>query len=169
MTVREVPRQVEMNCLARTVVAALAVLAVYCAPSAAWACKDRLYPDHFPLEELADYENVYVVHVVGIKLSMPLSESWYMPPFFFEGKILKALKGSKKPGTSIQGSTSTGEEARARCPVKLMKDRDYLLMLDGKGNPFILPRYGSLYVQSDDEHFNGYVADIAHFYAHGRR
>jgi hypothetical protein len=32
-------------------------------------------------------------------------------------------------------------------------------------NSFILPRYGSLYVQSDDEHFNGYVADIDRFYA----
>jgi hypothetical protein len=158
-----------MNCIARTALTALAVLAVYCAPSRAWACKDRLYPDHFPTEELADYENVYVVHVVGITLSTPLSESWYMPLFSFEGKILRTLKGPKKSGSSIQGSTSTGEEAMARCPVKLMKDRDYLLMLDGKGNPFILPRYGSLYVQSDNEHFNGYVADIAGFYASRRR
>ena len=36
------------------------------------------------------------------------------------------------------------------------------------GNPLILPRYGSLYVQSDDAHFNGYVADIDRFYASGR-
>jgi len=64
--------------------------------------------------------------------------------------------------------TSTGEEAMARCPIKLMKDHDYLLLLDGKSNPFILPRYGSLYVQSDDAHFNGYVADIDRFYASGR-
>jgi hypothetical protein len=120
------------------------------------------------LEELADYDNVYVVRVVEITLSKPLSESWYMPPFSFEGKILKALKGSKKAGSPIQGSTSTGDEAKARCPVKLMKDHDYLLMLDGKGNPFILPRYGSLYVQSDDEHFNSYVADIERFYSSER-
>jgi hypothetical protein len=92
-----------------------------------------------------------------------------MPPFSFEGKILKVLKGSKKPGSSIQGSTSTGDEAKARCPIKLMKDHDYLLLLDGKGNPFILPRYGSLYVQSDVEHFNSYVADIERFYSSGRR
>jgi hypothetical protein len=158
-----------MKCLARTALTALAVLAVYCAPSTAWACKDRLYPDHFPVEELADYDSVYVVRVVEITLELPLSESWYMPPFSVEGKILRALKGSKKPGTSIHGSTSTGEEAMARCPVKLMKDRDYLLMLNGKGNPFILPRYGSLYLPSDDEHFNAYVADIARFYASRRR
>jgi hypothetical protein len=119
------------------------------------------------LEELADYDNVYVVRVVAITLSKPLSESGYMPPFSFAGKILKVLKGSKTPGTSIQGSTSTGEEPKARCPVKLMKDHDYLLMLNGEGNPFILPRYGSLYVPSDDEHFNGYVADIDRFYASG--
>ena len=91
-----------------------------------------------------------------------------MPPPSFEGKTLKAFQGSRKPGSSIQGSTSTARK-RWHCPVKLMKDHDYLLMLDGKGNPFILPRYGSLYVQSDDEHFNGYVADIERFFASGRR
>jgi hypothetical protein len=158
-----------MKCTARNALAALAVLAVYCLPSGASACKDRLYPNHFPLDELADYGNVYVVHVVRVTLGMPLSESWYMLPFSFEAKILKAFKGSKIPGSSIQGSTSIGEEAMARCPVKLMKDRDYLLMLDGKGDPFILPRYGSLYVQSDNEHFNGYVTDIERFYANKRR
>ena len=51
-----------------------------------------------------------------------------------------------------------------------MKDHDYLLLLDGKGNhPFILPRYGSLYVQSDVKHFNSYVADIERFYSSGPR
>jgi hypothetical protein len=30
-------------------------------------------------------------------------------------------------------------------------------------------RYGSMYVQSDDEHFKGYVADIDRFYSSGRR
>jgi hypothetical protein len=52
---------------------------------------------------------------------------------------------------------------------KPMKDHDYLLLLDGKGNPFILPRYGSLYVQTDDAHFNSYVADIERFYSSGCR
>jgi hypothetical protein len=65
-----------MKCIARTAPTALAVLAVYCAPSSAWACKDRLYPDHFPVEELADYDNVYVVHVVAITSELPLSKSW---------------------------------------------------------------------------------------------
>jgi hypothetical protein len=158
-----------MKCIARTALAAVAVLAVCCAPSSAWACKDKLYPDHFPVEELADYDNVYVVHFVGITLELPQSQSWYMPRFSFEGKILKTLKGSKKAGSSIQGSTSTGEEAMARCPVKIMKYHDYLLMLDGKGNPFTLPRYGSLYLPSDDQHFNAYVDDIDRFYASRRR
>jgi hypothetical protein len=50
-----------MKRIARAALITLAVLAVYCAPSSAWACKDRLYPDHFPVGELADYDNVYVV------------------------------------------------------------------------------------------------------------
>jgi hypothetical protein len=126
-----------MKCIARTALTALAVLAVYCAPSGALACKDRWYPDHFPLEELADYDNVYVVRVVGITLELPLSESWYMPRFSFEGKILRALKGSKKAGSSIQASTSTSKEAMARCPVKRMKDRDYLYTSDANPRPAV--------------------------------
>jgi hypothetical protein len=60
-----------------------------------------------------------------------------MPPFSFEGKILRALKGSKKAGSSIQASTNTGEEAMARCPVKLMKDRDYLYTSDADPRPAV--------------------------------
>ena len=62
-----------MNCIARHVLTILAVLVAYCLPSEAWACKDRWYPDHFPTEELADYDNAYVVHVVGITLELPLA------------------------------------------------------------------------------------------------
>src|SRR5438874_2135019 len=65
------------------------------------ACKDRLLPDTFFMEELADYENVYVVHVQKVVPSKPLAESWYMPPFTFEGKILKSFKGNQKPGADI--------------------------------------------------------------------
>jgi hypothetical protein len=56
-----------MTCIARTAAIAFAALAIYCAPSAALACKDRLYPARFQVEELANYDNVCVVHVVGIE------------------------------------------------------------------------------------------------------
>ena len=46
-----------------------------------------------------------------------------MPPFSFEGKILKAFEGSEKPGSSIQVSTSTGEEASAMSCKKAERSR----------------------------------------------
>jgi hypothetical protein len=132
---------------------------------AAVACKSRLYPETFPVEELADYANVYVVHVQKVVLSRPQEESWYAPPFTFEAKILKTLNGSKKPGALISGETSSGVEPAARCPIFLEAGGDFLLMMNGQKSPFVLPRYGSLYLSSDDEHFRGYVADIGRYYA----
>jgi hypothetical protein len=158
-----------MKSIVRIVTIALVALGAYCTPSDALACKDRLYPAHFPIDELSEYDNVFVFHVAEITLSKPLSESWYMPPFSFEGKIIKVLKGRRIAGSTIQGTTSSGEEATARCPVKLRSGGDYLVMLNGDANPYILPRYGSLYIPSDDEHFNGYVADIGRFYANKRQ
>jgi hypothetical protein len=128
------------------------------------ACKDRLPTDNFPVDELANYTNVYVVHVQRVVPSRPLAESWYAPPFTFEARILKSLKGPKKPGEIVKGETSSGEEPAARCPIFLTAGRDYLLMLNGQDSAFILPRYGSPYLSSDDEHFRKYVAEIAHFY-----
>ncbi len=88
-----------------------------------------------------------------------------MPPFTFEGKILKSFKGTKKPGAAIWGRTSAGEEPRARCPIHLIAGQDYLLMLNGQDSPFLLPRYGSPYLSSGDEHFRKYVAQIGQFYS----
>jgi hypothetical protein len=129
------------------------------------ACKQRLYPATFPVDELANYTNVYVVHVQKVIPTRPLEESWYAPPFTFEGKIVKSLKGSKRPGALISGATSSGEEPAARCPIFLRPGHEYLLMLDGQDSPFSLPRYGSLLVEDDEEHFRGYIADIRRFYA----
>jgi hypothetical protein len=133
----------------------------------ALACKDRLLRDTFPVDELTNYANVYVVRVQEVLPSRPLAESRYAPPFTFEARILKSLKGSKKPGETIRGETRSDEEAAARCPILLTAGRDYLLMLSGQDSPFILPRYGTPYVSSDDEHFQKYVAQIARFYARG--
>jgi len=94
----------------------------------------------------------------------PLEQSWYAPPFTFDAKILKSLKGPKKPGTVISGETSTSDEPAARCPIWLEFERDYLLM-NGQESPFVLPRSGSLHMSSDNEHFRGYVAAISRFYA----
>jgi hypothetical protein len=144
------------------------MLAAFSMCSLAWACKDRQFPDHFPVAELSDYDNVLVIHLVTVTLAKPQAFGAYTPPFSFEATISKVLKGPLESGSSISGVTSTGEEAMARCPVNLVAGGHYLVMLRGKDNPLILPRYGSLYTRSDDEHFEGYVADISRYYASGR-
>lgn len=62
-------------------------------PELALACKSRYYPESFPLDELKEYDHVYVVRVDKVNLSRPLEESWYAPPFSFEGEIMKSFKG----------------------------------------------------------------------------
>jgi hypothetical protein len=129
-------------------------------PEAANACKSRFYPPSFPVDEIKEYNHVYVVHVDKVNLNTPLEESWYAPPFSFEGRIIKTLKGSKKPGDAIQGMTNSDKEAQARCPIFLESGKVYLLMMVGDEMPYLLPRYGSLFVPSDHPKFQRYVAEI---------
>jgi hypothetical protein len=122
------------------------------------ACKDRMYPEHFPLAELAAYAHVIVVRVEKIQWGSP--DSWYAPPFTFEGRIEKSLQGPLHSGDAIRAATSA-DEFQAVCPIHLEQGKTYLLMLNGTSNPYVLPRFGSLRVASDDKLFAGYVRDIA--------
>jgi hypothetical protein len=137
----------------------LAVSQLFAGP--ALACKDRIYPPHFPPTELASFEHVYVVHVEKIDWVAPPGGSWYAPPFTFEGRIVKSLKGPLKPGGPVRATTST-DEAHAVCSISLETGKTYLLMLNGSSSPYVLPRFGSLHVASDDARFEAYVRDIAH-------
>lgn len=144
-----------------TIISCLLVLSSTLCPVRAHACKDRMYPASFPIEELEGIEHVYVVQVVAVTFHVPLEEARYAPPFTFEGKILRALKGPRKAGEVILGATTSNEEAHARCPVRLEAGKTYLLMLNGNQPPYALPRYGSLYVSSDQPEFRNYVTDLA--------
>jgi hypothetical protein len=135
----------------------LAIASILC-PSVARACKDRMYPATFPVAELQVYEHVYVVHVD--RLTSAFGESRYAEPFSFEGTVLHTIKGPRQVGEAIQGATTSGAEARARCPIHLEAGKAYLLMLHSSGSAYALPRYGSLYVAADRPEFAGYVADL---------
>lgn len=125
-----------------------------------FACKDRMYPQQFPLEELAIYEHAYVIRVEKINWEVAPEGSWYAPPFTLQGRIERSLKGPLHRGDAIRATTSTGE-AHAVCPIRLEEGKTYLLMLNGKDSPYVLPRYGSLVVASDDKLFKVYVNAIA--------
>lgn len=137
----------------------LLLTAIVC-PSIALACKDRLYPATFPAEELKGFAHVYVVQVDSLTYASPSEESRYAKPFSFEGKVIRAVKGSKKPDDVIRGATTSGDEAHARCPISLESGKTYLLMLNGSGRTYSLPRYGSLYVSADMPEFKKYLADL---------
>ena len=75
---------------AKSIVPRLASLALAVAQlfvGTASACKTRAYPEHFPLEELAAYEHVYVIRVETIDWVRPLDSGRYAPPFAFEGRM----------------------------------------------------------------------------------
>lgn len=137
----------------------LALASILC-PSIAQACKDRIYPATFPAVELQAYEHVYVIRVDQMTYATQSGEGRYAKPFSFEGTVIRVIKGTKEAGDVIRGATSTGDEAYARCPISLQTGKTYLLMLNGSGLTFTLPRYGSLYVASDRLEFESYLADL---------
>ncbi|MFB9242787.1 hypothetical protein IV454_21080 [Massilia antarctica] len=137
----------------------LVVAALLC-PSTARACKDRMYPATFPVAELHGYAHAYVVRVSRLTYAVTFGQGEYSAPFSFEGTVIRTIKGPRLAGEVIRGATGSGEEAHARCPISLDEGKTYLLMLNGSGFTYALPRYGSLYVSADRPEFEGYVADL---------
>lgn len=136
-----------------------AMAALLC-PSIARACKDRIYPAKFPVAELRGYSHVYVVRVNRLTHAEPAEQSRYAKPFSFEGTVVRTIKGGRLAGEIIHGATTLGEQAHARCPILLGAGKVYLLMLNGSGATYALPRYGSLYVSSDQPAFERYISDL---------
>jgi hypothetical protein len=139
--------------------AALVLVVAQLLGGVSFACKDRMYPPHFPLEELANYEHAYVIRVEKIDWKAAPEGSWYAPPFTFQGRIERSLKGPLHRGEPIRATTST-DEAHAVCPIRLEEGKTYLLVLNGTDGHYVLPRYGSLVVASDNKLFEGYVNDV---------
>lgn len=144
-----------------TAVSCSLLLAASLDPATAHACKDRAYPQSFPIEELIEYEHVYVIRVDAVTFSRPREATHYAPPFNFEGTIVMSLKGPRLPGDTIHGITASNQEAHARCPILLEAGETYLLMLNGSEMPYALPRYGSLYVPSTEPEFERYVSELS--------
>jgi hypothetical protein len=143
-----------------TTVICLSVLALVSWPNNSFACKSLGSLPSFPLEELKEYDQIYVVNVETVNYSKPLNESWYAPNFDFEGRIVEVLKGTGKSGDIIQGATDSTQEPHARCPILLEAGKTYLLFLLGNSSPYVLPRFGSLHIPSSDSSFRRYVTDI---------
>jgi hypothetical protein len=140
--------------------AALVVAAAQLFAGTASACKTRIYPEQFPIDELANYAHVYVIRVEAIDWARPLELGAYAPPFTLSGRIERSLKGPMHSGDAIRATTST-DEPHAVCPIYLEVGKTYLLMLNGTKSPYVLPRYRSLFVASDDKLFTSYVSAIA--------
>lgn len=121
-------------------------------------CKDRKYPTHFPLEELQGYATVAVVKIDMLEPLEPLGR--YAPPFHATGTVVKPLKGTLREGALIEAVTQRNAEPYARCPISLETGSTYLLFLHGIKSPFVVPRYGSLYLAADHKWFNRYVTAI---------
>jgi hypothetical protein len=140
------------------------VLAVFVTPRAE-ACKQRLDPSTYPVEDLANFDTVYLVEITSVSPLQPLAESWYAPPFTFEAKVLRTFKGVNRTGDLIQGATGTNEEPAARCPIYLREGVTYLIVLNGTESPFTLPRYSAYVPSSDGAHFKRYLRDVEKYYS----
>jgi len=143
------------------VLLSVAGIGVLLAPRAADACQDRVRAPTISAAEVAAHQHVYVVKVTKIVRGQP--DSRYMPPFQFNGRIVRQLKGSLKPGARVHGRTSAGR-FRSECPVRLARGETYLLFLNGtlgaKKGPLVLRRFGSRVIGSTGKAFRPAVARV---------
>jgi hypothetical protein len=128
-------------------------------PMPAVACKDRKYPETFPVEELQAYSTVAVVKVG--KVDPPAGTAWQAPPFRASGTVVKPLKGKLRQGEAIEVITERDVEGHAVCPIRLDEGSTYLLFLRGERSPYVARRFGSLYLEERHERFKSYVEAIA--------
>ena len=123
------------------------------------ACKEGTPPETFPTKALDWYATIAVVKIDKID---PLAQRGrYAPPFRARGTVIRPLKGRIRKGERIEGETEKNVEGHALCPIDLAEGSTYLLFLKGEESPFVVPRYGSPYLENKDPHFVPYVEAIA--------
>ncbi len=147
----------------------LALVLCYLPSTSALACKRAILSDDFPVEVLKHYNSIYVVHVqkVGIRgFKGPVDA---LHTFIFQAEIVRTLRGSQQPGAIIKGEAGPPAESGAVCLTGLQDDVDYLVLLNRKGDTYLIDRYDALAVPSDNEYFEKYVARIARYYATRRK
>ena len=142
-----------------TAVSVALVSVIIARPTPAVACKDRKYPENFPVEELKGYSTVAVVKVG--KVDPPAGTAWQVPPFSATAKVVKPLKGKLRRGDAIDVVTERDVEGHAVCPIRLDEGSTYLIFLNGEGSSYVAPRFGSLYLAEKHERFKSYVEAIA--------
>ena len=122
------------------------------------ACKDRIYPEQLPEAEIKAYDHVLVITVLDIQREREVER--HEPPFSFTARVDEVFKGDAVVGAKISGATSVVEEGRARCPIAFHRDGQFLVFLNGRKQPYVLPRYGSLYVSAGSSRFRQYVEQL---------
>lgn len=121
------------------------------------ACKDRIYPDHLPKNEIDQYSEIHEVWIQKIQLEKKVG--WYTPPFSFQGKVLRELKGKLKSGQIFKGRTDEWDKVNAACPISLNEGSTYLLFMNGDKEPIQLRRKGSLFLTQSDPKYKTYRED----------
>ncbi|MCK4821600.1 hypothetical protein KA005_37890 [bacterium] len=124
----------------------------------ALACKERNFPDIFPLDEAKHYDHLFILQIQKIIYSSPPGNFRYTSPFTFEAKVVRSYIGEVSEGAIIHGSTST-EKPHAICPVNFTEGQSYIVMMKGKSEPFIVSRY-SLRVPEMHPMFKKYKSEL---------
>jgi hypothetical protein len=131
--------------------------AIVARPTPSVACRERPYRESFPVEELQGYSTVAVVKVG--KVDPPAGRFW-VPPFRATLNVVKPLKGKLRRGEAIEAASEPYTEDHAVCAIRLEEGSTYLLFFKGDSSPYLLPRFGSLYVEDKDKLFKRYVEAI---------
>ncbi len=118
------------------------------------ACKSRILGPIFPIEDFSEYNSIVIAKVENAKHQ----NQGYSPLKSFKITIKQSLKGNLQIGEKISGLAKV-EEPRARCPVHLDKNSDYLMLLTKDDEGYKLSRF-SYPVKNDYVYFDDYIKQI---------
>lgn len=122
------------------------------------ACKDRIYPDHLPQNEIDQYSEIHEVLIQKIQSEKRVGR--YSPPFLFQGKIMGKLKGKLKSGQIFKGKTDEWNKVDPACPISLNEGSTYLLFMNKDSEIVQLRRKGTLFLIQSDQNYKTYIEDV---------
>jgi len=131
------------------------ILILLLSPAISLACKDMKLVETFPITDFKKYSNIVVVK---IDKSIHSDKYRYKPLVSFTATVLENIKGDLNEGISFSGKPKK-EQARAVCPVHLIENGKYLLLLTNESGAYVISRF-SLPVISDNKYFSNYISQI---------
>ena|SRR3990167_7859825 len=124
-------------------------------PAFAYACKDPLYTDKYPITNFSGYSDVILARVIESRRD---DEKIYSQLISFDAVVSEKIKGSLKVSDVIHVSAKV-EEPHAACSLHFKEDSVYLLLLERLDGKIQISRF-SFPIESSSSYFSSYVLQV---------